>query len=382
MAGIISPSMPVFVVENKAARQPRVLQLQRGLGKVLRFGANGPEVIARLRTMAATCSRRRCARCSRAPAAIELKPLMAQALNMGDEVHNRNAAATALFFKRIAPALFDADVPRDDARSGARVHRRQRPLLPQPVDGRVQGDAATRRRGVAGSSMVDGDGAQRRQLRRAPVGHRRRAGSKRRPIRSTACTSPATRSPTPRPTSATRRSPRPPASAASRWPRRRRSSSSSAARRPMPCTTACACARSRSASIRRSRCRALDFAAAAAGIDARKVVDCGVLPVINSGIAHRAGRRRPDRRRRHHRADGVLHRRGEGAGAQHRRRREPRATRSVELAPLDGAARQEVPMTACSGRRRRQRADPRRPAHGARRPIRRRVRDRDARRRP
>jgi hypothetical protein len=32
---------------------------------------------------------------------------------------------------------------------------------------------------------------------------------------------------------------------------------------------------------------ALDFAAAAAGIDARKVVDSGVLPVINSGIAHR-----------------------------------------------------------------------------------------------
>ena len=31
----------------------------------------------------------------------------------------------------------------------------------------------------------------------------------------------------------------------------------------------------------------LDFAAAAAGIDARKVIDSGVMPVINSGIAHR-----------------------------------------------------------------------------------------------
>ncbi len=40
---------------------------------------------------------------------------MAQALNMGDEVHNRNAAATALFFKRLAPALLEADVPRADA---------------------------------------------------------------------------------------------------------------------------------------------------------------------------------------------------------------------------------------------------------------------------
>jgi hypothetical protein len=46
---------------------------------------------------------------------IELKPLMAQALNMGDEVHNRNAAATGLFFKRIAPALVESDVARDIA---------------------------------------------------------------------------------------------------------------------------------------------------------------------------------------------------------------------------------------------------------------------------
>ena len=30
---------------------------------------------------------------------------MAQALHMGDEVHNRNAAASALFLKRLAPAL-------------------------------------------------------------------------------------------------------------------------------------------------------------------------------------------------------------------------------------------------------------------------------------
>jgi hypothetical protein len=40
---------------------------------------------------------------------------MAQALNMGDEVHNRNAAATALLFKRLAPALFEADVAREAA---------------------------------------------------------------------------------------------------------------------------------------------------------------------------------------------------------------------------------------------------------------------------
>ena len=52
MAGIISPSMPLFVVENRATGRRAYSNFNEGLGKVLRFGANGPEVIARLRTMA------------------------------------------------------------------------------------------------------------------------------------------------------------------------------------------------------------------------------------------------------------------------------------------------------------------------------------------
>src|ERR1035438_5628982 len=81
MAGIISPSMPVFVVENRATGQRAYSNFNEGLGKVLRFGANGPEVIARLRTMAAVVAPTLRAVLSRT-GAIELKPLMAQALNM------------------------------------------------------------------------------------------------------------------------------------------------------------------------------------------------------------------------------------------------------------------------------------------------------------
>jgi hypothetical protein len=114
MAGIISPSMPLFVVENQSAGNRAYCNFNEGLGKVLRFGANGSEVISRLQMMAGVVAPTLRAALARA-GAIELKPLMAQALNMGDEVHNRNAAATALFFKRIAPALLDADVPRADA---------------------------------------------------------------------------------------------------------------------------------------------------------------------------------------------------------------------------------------------------------------------------
>ena len=104
MAGIISPSMPVFVVENTTAGNRAYSNFNEGLGKVLRFGAHNGEVIDRLRFIA-----RDLAPTLRDALAtlgdVELKPLMAQALNMGDEVHNRNAAATALLFKRFAPAV-------------------------------------------------------------------------------------------------------------------------------------------------------------------------------------------------------------------------------------------------------------------------------------
>ena len=108
MAGIISPSMPVWVVENAAAGNRAYCNFNEGLGKVLRFGANCPAVLERLRWMGTEffevmqAAVRRLGR-------LELKPLMAQALHMGDEVHNRNAAASGLLFKRLLPALLATD---------------------------------------------------------------------------------------------------------------------------------------------------------------------------------------------------------------------------------------------------------------------------------
>ncbi|HSA89982.1 MAG TPA: DUF1116 domain-containing protein [Burkholderiales bacterium] len=113
MAGILSPSMPVWMVENATQGNRAFSTLNEGLGKVLRFGANSPEVIARLRWMEKTL----------APTLrsglenlkdLELKPLMAQALHMGDEVHNRNAAASSLLIKRLVPALLKSAAPPAD----------------------------------------------------------------------------------------------------------------------------------------------------------------------------------------------------------------------------------------------------------------------------
>jgi hypothetical protein len=104
MAGIISPSMPVWVVENAAGGNRAYCNLNEGLGKVLRFGANSPDVIERLRWLGTEFfSTMQVA--VRGLTDANLKPLMAQALHMGDELHNRNAAASGLLFKRLTLAL-------------------------------------------------------------------------------------------------------------------------------------------------------------------------------------------------------------------------------------------------------------------------------------
>ncbi|MBT3275242.1 MAG: DUF1116 domain-containing protein [Spirochaetales bacterium] len=104
MAGIISPSMDLWVVENADSGNEAFSNMNEGLGKVLRFGANSEEVITRLRWMNQVHAPAFRAALKSA-GGIELKPMMAQALHMGDEVHNRNAAASALFLKTVLPLL-------------------------------------------------------------------------------------------------------------------------------------------------------------------------------------------------------------------------------------------------------------------------------------
>ena len=104
MSGVISPSMPVWVVKNQDRGNFSFSNMNEGLGKVLRFGANDVSVIERLKWMASTLGPVMNAAISQL-GGIELRPIIAQALHMGDECHNRNAAASSLLFKRIAPAL-------------------------------------------------------------------------------------------------------------------------------------------------------------------------------------------------------------------------------------------------------------------------------------
>ncbi len=105
MAGIVSPSMPVWIVENSAFGNRAFCTMNEGLGKVLRFGAFAPEVLERLRWMENTLYPVLDKALHSIPEGIDLKAMIAQALYMGDECHNRNRAGTSLFFRTIAPAL-------------------------------------------------------------------------------------------------------------------------------------------------------------------------------------------------------------------------------------------------------------------------------------
>ncbi|MBU2572564.1 MAG: DUF1116 domain-containing protein [Elusimicrobia bacterium] len=104
MAGIISASMPVFIVKNEECGNYAYATLNEGLGKVLRYGAYCAEVIERLKWME-TALYPALKRAVEHLGRVDLKAITAQALHMGDEVHNRNRAATSLFYRAIAPAV-------------------------------------------------------------------------------------------------------------------------------------------------------------------------------------------------------------------------------------------------------------------------------------
>jgi hypothetical protein len=105
MAGVVSPSMPVFILENKTFGNRAYCTQNEGLGKVLRYGGMGPEVYARLKWMETDLYPTLDRALQSLPEGIDLRSLIAQALHMGDECHNRNRAATSLFLRAIGPAL-------------------------------------------------------------------------------------------------------------------------------------------------------------------------------------------------------------------------------------------------------------------------------------
>ena len=107
MAGLTTPNMEVYIIENKTHGNLAFSNMNEGYGKVLRYGAYDQEVMDRLKWMHEVM----------APVlkeaidivgGVDIKALLAEALHMGDEGHNRNKAGSILFLKALAPGIAKA----------------------------------------------------------------------------------------------------------------------------------------------------------------------------------------------------------------------------------------------------------------------------------
>ena len=115
MAGLISPSMSVYIIENKTHGSTGLTTggnrsfsgLNEGYGKVLRYGAYSEEVLAKLRWMEDVMAPV-LADAIEASGGIDIRALLAEALHMGDEGHNRNKAGSIIYTTKLAPFVVKA----------------------------------------------------------------------------------------------------------------------------------------------------------------------------------------------------------------------------------------------------------------------------------
>jgi len=105
MGGITSASMPMLVVENLTAGNRAYCNLNEGIGKVMRFGAYGEDVQARHRWMRDVLMPVLRGALQRMEQGIDLTAIMAQGITMGDEFHQRNIATSALLMRTLAPHI-------------------------------------------------------------------------------------------------------------------------------------------------------------------------------------------------------------------------------------------------------------------------------------
>ena len=112
MAGVTSASMKVYVVENVEQGNKSFSNLNEGYGKVLRYGAYSDDVLKKLHWMNDVLGSALADALAQSNG-LDLRALIAEALHMGDEGHNRNKAGSLIYLKLISPLI--AKVVKDEA---------------------------------------------------------------------------------------------------------------------------------------------------------------------------------------------------------------------------------------------------------------------------
>jgi hypothetical protein len=119
MAGVVSPSMWMYELRDEVHDGTSWCSLNEGLGKVLRYGAYGTEVVDRLHWMNSVLGPL-LQQAVRKAGPIDVKAIVAQMLQMGDEGHNRNRAGSLMLLRELLPALITADGSSDDIAEAVR----------------------------------------------------------------------------------------------------------------------------------------------------------------------------------------------------------------------------------------------------------------------
>lgn len=119
MAGVVSPSMWVFVLEDLESGRRTHCTLNEGLGRVLRYGAFSDDVLDRLRWMSAVLGPVLRA-AVRAHGPIDITAILSQMVQMGDEAHNRNRAGTLMIMRDLLPGAVESGHPAHDVADVAR----------------------------------------------------------------------------------------------------------------------------------------------------------------------------------------------------------------------------------------------------------------------
>jgi hypothetical protein len=119
MAGVVSPSMWVFVLEDSADGRRAYCSLNEGLGKVLRYGAYSADVIERLRWMSAMLGPLLQAAVRR-HGPVDITAILTQMVQMGDEAHNRNRAGTLMLLRDLLPLMVESEFASSEVADAAR----------------------------------------------------------------------------------------------------------------------------------------------------------------------------------------------------------------------------------------------------------------------
>jgi len=110
MAGTISPSAPVWVVENRAFGNRAFCRQVEGRQQFGDYSAPALQGLALWRDVWAPALRQALLKMG----GLNLKPIITQALQMGDELHNRHTASSSLFANAMAVAMVEADIPKSE----------------------------------------------------------------------------------------------------------------------------------------------------------------------------------------------------------------------------------------------------------------------------